>query len=390
MQIEEWDITRVRPYANNPRLNEPAVAAVAASIRAFGFRQPLVVDEDGVLVAGHTRYRAARLLGLPTVPVHVARGLTPAQVKAYRLADNQTATLSQWDDDRLSLELAELQQLDIDLECTGFSADELLRLLEPPTSEGLTDPDAIPEPPDEPDTRPGDLWLLGRHRLLCGDAGDPEALDRLLDGAAVHLVYSDPPGGAWGGARNGNADGAGGGESDRRRPAWLGNLARVLQPGRSFYLWGADNMARSGPVLAAAGLHFSQAIVRVREHPRQTGKDFLSSYAWCGYGWRTGAAHQFLGPADAADVWPARAADPHGTVAGGHQPVALAARALQYSSRPGEHVLDLFGGCGATLVAAEQTDRRAFVLEGDPRSCDVTVRRWQQFTGGQATRAARA
>src|SRR5262249_22699963 len=160
----------IRPYAHNPRHNDAAVDAVAASIRAFGFRQPLVVDDQGVIIVGHTRYKAALQLGLEMVPVHVAAGLTAAQVKAYRIADNQTADLSQWDHDLLPLELAELQRLDFDLNLTGFSADDLLGLLQSPTTEGLTDPDDIPQPPDAAVTQPGDLWLLGPHRLLCGDS----------------------------------------------------------------------------------------------------------------------------------------------------------------------------------------------------------------------------
>src|SRR5215472_16281792 len=157
-------IESIRPYEHNPRHNDAAVDAVAASIREFGFRQPIVVDEEGVIIVGHTRYKAALKLGLQVVPVHVAVGLSPAQAKAYRLADNQTATLSRWDYDRLPLELAELQGMDFDLELTGFSGDELLQLLEPEGTEGLTDADAVPEPPDEATTQPRDLWLLGRHR----------------------------------------------------------------------------------------------------------------------------------------------------------------------------------------------------------------------------------
>src|SRR2546430_102511 len=193
MQVELRPIATIRPYENNPRVNDQAVDAVAASIREFGFRQPIVIDEAGVIVVGHTRYKAALKLGLETVPVHVAKGLTPAQLKAYRIADNQTATLSQWNEDLLPLELAELQQMDFDLNLTGFSADELLRLLDSPDQAGLTDPDDIPEPPDEPRTKLGNLWLLGKHRLLCGDSSKPEDVDRLLDGAKVHLVNTDPP-----------------------------------------------------------------------------------------------------------------------------------------------------------------------------------------------------
>lgn len=170
MQIDLRPIGSIKPYANNPRLNDAGVAAVAASIQQFGFRQPIVVDEDDVIIVGHTRYKAALKLGLEEVPVHVAVGLTPAQAKAYRLADNQTSTLSSWDDDKLPLELAQLQALDFDLNLTGFSADELLRLLGSEENEGLTDPDAVPEPPDEAITQAGDLWILGKHRLLCGDS----------------------------------------------------------------------------------------------------------------------------------------------------------------------------------------------------------------------------
>jgi hypothetical protein len=276
MQIEMWPITDIRPYENNPRVNDPAVEAVAASIRAFGFRQPIVVDEQGVIIVGHTRFKAALQLGLEEVPVHVAIGLSPAQAKAYRIADNQTAKLSDWDFDRRPLELAELQQLDFDLNLTGFSADELLKLLEPATTEGLTDPDAVPEPPDEPTTQPGDLWLLGRHRLLCGDAGQPADVDRLLGGTTIHLVNTDPPYNVKVEPRSNNAIAAGlssfagtthhqdldlvrhpakaqpttrklrakdrplandfvsDEEFDRLLQAWFGNLARVLQPGRAF------------------------------------------------------------------------------------------------------------------------------------------------------------
>src|SRR6516165_9013963 len=184
MQIEMRDLASIRPYENNPRVNDQAVDAVAASIKEFGFRQPIVIDADGVIIVGHTRYKAALKLELKKVPVHVATGLTPAQIKAYRIADNQTASLSQWNQSLLPLELAELQKMDVDLNLTGFSKEDLLRLLEPPIA-GQTDPDDIPDPPDDAITQMGDLWLLGRHRLLCGDSAKAEAVDKLLDGAKV-------------------------------------------------------------------------------------------------------------------------------------------------------------------------------------------------------------
>jgi ParB-like chromosome segregation protein Spo0J len=192
MHVELWDIANVRPYANNPRRNDHAVAAVAASIAAFGFRQPIVCDEQGVIIVGHTRYKAACRLGLQQVPVHMAQGLTPAQIQAHGVADNKTGELAEWDPQRLVEELADLQRMDLSVDVFGFSADELGHLLGEGPS-GAADPDAVPELPDEPVTRPGDLWQLGHHRLLCGDAGQTDDVDRLLGGAVVHLVHTDPP-----------------------------------------------------------------------------------------------------------------------------------------------------------------------------------------------------
>lgn len=193
MLIELRPLTSIRPYDKNPRINDAAVDAVAASIREYGFRQPIVVDTDGVIVCGHTRYKAAQKLGLEKVPVHVAKDLTPEQIKAFRIADNQTATLAEWNYDLLPLELADLQAANYDLGLLGFDADELAKLLNPDGKDGLCDPDEVPAPPDEAMTQPGDLWILGEHRLLCGDSSNPAHVDRLLDGAVIHLVNTDPP-----------------------------------------------------------------------------------------------------------------------------------------------------------------------------------------------------
>ena len=429
MQVELRPIGTIRPYENNPRLNDAGVDAVAASIREFGFRQPIVVDEDGVIIVGHTRYKAALKLGLEEVPVHVMVGVSKAQAKAYRIADNQTATLSQWDDDKLPIELAQLQQMDFDLNLTGFSADELLRLLDSGTNAGQTDPDAVPEPPDEPITQPGDLWLLGKHRLLCGDSSKPDDVDRLLDGAAIHLVNTDPPYNVKVEPRSNNAIAAGlssfqgathhqslnisrhpeksqpttrklrakdrplandfvsDEEFDHLLHAWFGNLARVLQPGRAFYIWGGyANLGNYPPVLKACGLYFSQGIVWDKEHPVLTRKDFMGCFEIAFYGWREGAAHQFFGPNNARDLWHIKKVNPQNMIHLTEKPVELAARALEYSSKPGENVLDLFGGSGSTLIAAEQTGRRAFLMELDPLYCDVIVQRFEQFSGQKAER----
>jgi len=174
MHVELRNVADIKPYPHNPRRNDHAVAAVAASIREFGFRQPLVVDADGVIVVGEARYKAAVHLGLKEVPVHVARGLSPAQLRAYRITDNKLAELADWDDTLLVQELAALQEMDFDLNVVGFSAEELQELFQAEIEAGLVDPDDVPQPPDAARTRPGDLWQLGRHRLLCGTVPSPK------------------------------------------------------------------------------------------------------------------------------------------------------------------------------------------------------------------------
>jgi DNA modification methylase len=365
------------------------------------------------------------------VPVHVAKDLTPAQIKAYRLADNKTAEIADWDHDRLVEELLELEKMAFDLDHVGFSPDELQELCGTEIAPGLTDPDAIPEAPDAAVTHPGDFWILGEHRLYCGDAGKPQDVDRLLDGAAVHVVNTDPPYNVRVEPRSNNAIAAGlssfegtthhqkldiARHPEKAKPTgkklrakdrplandfltdeefvkllhrWFGNIARVLQPGRAFWAWGGySNCGNYPPVLQAVGLYFSQAIIWVKDHPVLTRKDFMGNHEWCFYGWREGAAHQFFGPNNATDVWSVKKVSPQQMVHLTEKPVELAARALRYSSRPGENVLDLFGGSGSTLIAAVQTQRRAFLMESDPLYCDVIVRRFEQFTGNKAERQA--
>ncbi|MGD0572289.1 MAG: DNA methyltransferase [Sedimentisphaerales bacterium] len=425
MKIEMMDINKIKPYENNPRINDMAVDAVAGSIGQFGFRQPIVVDKDMTIVCGHTRLYAAKKLGLTTVPVHVAKELTPEQVKAYRIADNQTATLSVWDEALLSQELQQLRDMDFDLGSLGFDDEELAKFMDGNPQEGLTDPDDVPLPGDKAVTRPGDLYILGNHRLLCGNSGNPVDVDKLLDGADIHLVNTDPPYNVQVAPRSQNArataaatnnytgqqgmDAAIQGKAhkttDKMRPkdrplandfvsdeefiqllrAWFGNIHRVLEPGRSFYIWGGYSNIRNYPgVLSECELYFSQMIIWVKEHPVLTRKDFMGNHEWCFYGWSEGAAHKFFGPANITDVWSIKKVNPQSMIHLTEKPVELAVRAIQYSSLPGENVLDLFGGSGSTLIAAEQTGRHAFLIEIDPLYCDVIVQRFEQFTGKKA------
>jgi DNA modification methylase len=700
MQIELWPIDRVKQYDRNPRNNDAAVGPVAESIRQFGFKVPLLVDRDDVLIAGHTRLRAARQLGLTEVPVIQADDLTPEQVRAFRIADNQLASIATWNLELLPIELSELQAADVDLDVLGFSQDQLGKLLDTTPKDGLIDPDEVPEPPDEAITKPGDLWILGNHRLLCGDSANPEHVDRLLDGQTIQLCNTDPPYNVKVEPRSKAAIAAGNssftsyerqpgtvhrnGESAKKlrakdRPlendfvsdeefnrllhAWFGNIARVLDPGRGFYIWGGySNCGNYPPVLKAHELYFAQAIIWDKEHPVLSRKDYMGAHEWCQppdttvmtpsgsvymsslrnndrvtsyntnwsnrlrrrgqsvnvatrnydgtlygvvagdrvthatdghiftvrlharaaeawcvylmrrgpwwrvgkckiagqwygfglksrlrqekgeaawilsthtdltstmcaeqvisvkygiptthwevygtpsgirgpsdirkiydqldlqdihegavkalqafgrrieyplvyagnmhaklgrrdpfrvracnilpgfmsvpmvgpscvveyvpvrhldqqpyvgpvysldvpvdrhyvadgivthncfYGWREGAAHQFYGPNNATDLWHVKKINPSKMVHLTEKPVELAVRAMQYSSLPGENVLDLFGGSGSTMIAAEQTNRKGFLMELDPPYCDVIVQRYEAFSGKKAER----
>ena len=426
--VEIRDIETIRPYEQNPRINDGAVEAVAASLKEFGFRQPIVVDTDGVIVAGHTRYKAALLLGLTKVPVHVARDLTPEQARAYRIADNKTNELAEWDLEILPIEISELVGNDFDMASFGFDEKELAQLLDSAqgVKQGLTDPDDVPEPPDDPVTQPGDIWILGKHRLMCGDSGSAEDLDRLLDGAKIQLVNTDPPYNVKVEPRSNNAIAAGlssfsnthhqnfdvqrhpekaNATNKKMRPkdrplendfvtdeqfdkllrAWFGNIARVLEPGRAAYIWGGyANCANYPAALKESGLYFSQAIIWDKQHPVLTRKDFMGAHEWCFYSWREGAAHHFYGPNNATDLWHVKKINPQSMEHLTAKPAELAVLAIQYSSKIGENVLDLFGGSGSTLIGCEQTDRNAFLMELDPPYCDVIADRFQRFTGEPA------
>jgi len=432
MQIELRPIDQIKPYPGNPRQNDEAVAAVAASLKEFGFRQPIVVDAEGVIIVGHTRLKAAQKLGLTQVPVHVAMDLTPAQVKAYRIADNATNEIAEWDYQLLPIELSALQDMHFDIGTLGFDQEELKRIMSGDVQEGLTDPDDVPLPPDAATTQPGDLWVLGNHRLLCGDSSKPEDVDRLLDGAVIHLVNTDPPYNVKVEPRSNNAIAAGlssfqatntqpqnhhqgfdaargafnrnhvakklrakdrplandfvsDADFDQMLDAWFGNMARVLLPGHGFFIWGGyANLGNYPPFLKKHELYFSQGVVWDKQHPVLTRKDFMGAFEICFYGWRLGAGHRYFGPNNATDLWHVKKIPPQQMEHLTAKPAELAVRAIQYSSLAGENVLDLFGGSGSTLIAAEQTGRHAFLMELDALYSDVIVDRYQRFTGKPA------
>jgi DNA modification methylase len=390
MLVEMRPVESIKPYPGNPRLNDASVDSVVASLREFGFRQPVVLDEADVIIVGHTRYKAAKQLGMTEVPVHVARGLTPAQARAYRIADNQTATLSQWDDDKLALELVALQQDGFDLSLTGFPEDEVLKMLTAPEPI-VGDPDAVPDPPAEPVTKPGDLWVLGRHRLLCGDATKAEDVARVLGNAPADVLLTDPP---YGVANEGKtADQLTIANDDLDPEAYRTFLVTALtaagshlRPGGAFYLFHADLTALPVRLACAdAGLTIRQGLVWVKSVFVPGRQDYQWKHEPILYGWADGAAHTWLSDRSQSTVLefdkPVKNSD-HPTP----KPVELFAYLLGNSCPAGGTVLDPFAGSGTALVAAEQTGRRAALLELDPRYADVIVARYEQLTGKTAER----
>ena len=396
-RIEHWPTTKLLPYVRNARQHsDEQIAQIAASIAEFGFVNPILTGADGVLVAGHGRLAAARKLGLSTVPVVVLDHLTPTQRRALVLADNRLAELATWDDALLRVELEALRDEGFDLDLTGFDADALADLLagEEPEHEGQTEDDTVPDVPEEPVSQPGDLWRLGPHRLICGDATTAEAYAQLFpDGERADMVFTDPP-------YNVNYANS---PKDKLRGKHRPILNDALGEGFYDFLYdalalimahtrGAIYVAMSSSELdtlqaafRAAGGHWSTFIIWAKNTFTLGRADYQRQYEPILYGWPEGATRHWCGDRDQGDVWhfnKPQKNDLHPTM----KPVELVERAIRNSSRPGHKVLDPFGGSGTTLIAAEKSGRVARLIELDPKYADVIVRRWQDWTGQQATR----
>jgi DNA modification methylase len=390
MLIELRPIDTIFPYENNPRLNDAAVDAVTRSLKEFGFRQPIVVDKDGVIVVGHTRYKAAKKLEMTHVPVHVATELTPAQARAYRIADNQTASIAEWNIDLLSGELADLKSLDFDLDLLGFDANELAGLMGE-SGGGLTDPDDVPEPPANPVTQLGDLWLLGEHRLLCGDSTNKQHVNRLLDGAIPFLMVTDPPYGVsyaptWRHEVGLNHSPRTGKVANDDRVDWTD--AYKLFPGHVAYVWHAARFtAEVADHLEAAGFQVRAQIIW-RKSRFAIGR---GHYHWqhepCWYAVREGGSAKWCGDRTQSTVWDIDAKDQdqetrHGT----QKPCECMERPVRNHGTRGDDVYDPFLGSGTSLIACERIGRKCFAMELDPAYTDVSVSRWERFTGKKAQR----
>ncbi len=397
LKIEHWPTNRLLPYARNPRKNDHAVEQMAGAIREFGFRIPLIVKSTGEICDGHLRYKAALRLGLEQVPVILADDLTVTQLKAFRILVNRSATWADWDEDLLRLELEELKLDDFDLALTGFDADELLEIMagEETTTEGNTDEDAAPEVPVTPVSKPGDVWIMGQHRLLCGDSTNAASYTLLMAGEKATMTFTDPPYGV------NYANSAKDKMRGTNRPILNDNLGEDFEPflkaaltpmiahcqGAIYIAMSSSELDTLQSAFRAAGGKWSTFIIWAKNTFTLGRSDYQRQYEPILYGWPEGATRHWCGDRDQGDVWNIKKPqknDLHPTM----KPVELVERAIRNSSRPGDIVLDPFGGSGTTLIAAEKSGRQARLIELDPKYVDTIVRRWQDYAGGQAVREA--
>ena len=392
MNVTLWPLERIIPFARNARKIPPqAVDKVAASIKEFGWRVPIVVDRDGVIICGHTRLLAAYKLGLKEAPVHVADNLTPAQVRAYRLMDNRSHDETSFDEDLLGLELLDLQGMGVDLDLTGFDLHEVDELLaRADGSAGLTDPDAVPEVPETPVSRPGDIWVMRHHRAMCADATRMSSVERVLAGGVADMVFCDPPfnvdyrGGPHAQGRSRGRmvnDNLGLGFEQFLYEACRNMLA--VTRGALYICMSSSEIDTLKKAFTDAGGHWSTFAIWAK-HTFTLGRaDYQRQYEPMLYGWKEGSQHFWCGARDQGDIWFVNkpvSNDLHPT----QKPVELIERAIQNSSQSRDTILDAFGGAGSTMIACEKTGRQARLIELDPKYADTAVMRWQDFTDVEA------
>jgi len=390
-KIEWRDVASLLPYARNSRTHSDAqVAQIAASIKEFGWTNPVLVDGDGTIIAGHGRLMAARKLGLKQAPVIRLEHLTEAQKRAYVIADNQLAMNAGWDNEMLKVEIGELALGDFDLSLLGFDDKVLAGLLAEET-EGLTDPDEIPEPPAEPVAVLGDVWVLGKHRLACGDCTDPLVVEKALAGVKPHLMVTDPPYGieydaswrdeALGGKSGGRATGKV--ENDDKldwTEAW------TLFPGDVAYVWhGHLQVGSMEKQLTDAGFQLRSHIIWSKSQFAISRGHYHAQHESCWYAVKKGATGHWSGDRKQSTLWqiekPRKSETGHST----QKPVECMKRPIENNSSPGQAVYEPFSGSGTTIIAAEMTGRSCHAVELNPAYVDVAIKRWQDFTGQKAT-----
>jgi DNA modification methylase len=381
MQIESVALNKIIPYIRNPRKNENAVEKVASSIKEFGFRQPIVVDAENVIIAGHTRFEAAKRLGLDLVPVHVADGLTEQQVKAYRIADNRVGQEAEWDYDLLKLELEELDNPEL----TGFNEDELNSILAE-VGEGLTDPDEVPEAPEIPVTVSGDLWELGEHRLVCGDSTNADDVQKALGNIKPMLMVTDPPYGvnydpSWRSEAgvNKNVKKMGVVQNDSVAD-W--SDAWALFEGNVCYVWHAGREARVvQESLENNEFEIRQQIIWAKDRFALSRGNYHWQHEPCWYAVKKKNNANWKGDRSQSTLWSIKSRDDKGHGHGTQKPIECMKRPIENNSSIGQAVYDPFLGSGTTMIASEMTGRQCIGLELSAHYCDVIITRWSDFTG---------
>ena len=396
MNIEQVKLDALIPYARNSRTHSDAqVAQIAASIKEFGFTNPVLIDETGSIIAGHGRVMAARKLAITDVPSIRLTHLTDAQKKAYVIADNKLALNAGWDDEMLAVELSDLQDMGFDLDLTGFSTDEIEALLAPTGTEGLTDEDAVPEVPDAPVTVLGDVWLLGKHRVMCGDSTSIDAVEKLMGGQKAALMQTDPP---YGIAYVKNAKSKGQGkqhvdiENDdldgEKLQEFLEEVIKSALPSlnddAAYYLW--HPMLTQGTFFAAAAaadILIHRQIIWCKPSLVFGRGDYHWQHELCFYGWRRGNKPPFYGPRNQTTLWKiGRETNKNHPTA---KPVELWNAPIENHTKPGMVIYEPFSGSGSQIIAAEKLGRKCYAMELSPQYVDLTVQRWQEFTGQTAT-----
>jgi DNA modification methylase len=387
-KVERWPIAKLIPNARNARTHSEAqVDQIAASIHEWGWTSPVLVNEAGVIIAGHGRVRAAKKLGLTEVPVMVARGWTNAQIRSYALADNRLALDAGWDEQLVAIELAELQEIGFDIDLIGFTTSEIAAFGAQENS-GLTDPDETPEPPAEPVSALGDSWLLGRHRLLCGDSTSAADVKKVLGSVRPHLMVTDPPYGVeydptWRATAgiNRNKQKLGKVANDNRadwREAW------ALFPGSVAYVWHAGRYASTvQDSLSAIGFDVRSQIIWAKDRFALSRGHYHWQHEPCWYAVRNGSA-SWTGDRKQSTLWQIPAREGKGFEHGTQKPVECMKRPIENNSSPGQAIYEPFSGSGTTIIAAEITGRTCHAIELMPQYVDVAVQRWQAFTGESA------
>lgn len=391
LEIQQFPVEHLIPYARNARTHSDAqVTQIAGSIAEFGFVNPILIGEGGIIIAGHGRLLAAQRLGMKEVPVIMLAHLTETQRRALVIADNRIALNAGWDEEMLKLELADLDGLDFNLDLLGFGDDELDAMLHDPDSvEGLTDDDAVPGVEAEAISKPGDIWILDNHRLLCGDSTLIDSVEKVLSGALADMVFTDPPYNVNYGTTTK--------VRDNRRSIKNDNLGEefgeflqeacaniiAVSKGAIYVCMSSSELDTLQTAFRKAGGHWSTFIIWAKNAFTMGRADYQRQYEPILYGWKEGADHYWCGARNQGDVWFINkpvSNDLHPTM----KPVELVQRAIENSSKTRDIVLDPFGGSGTTMIAAEKTGRSARLIELDPLYCDVIVRRWQEFTGKEA------